>query len=455
MEDILISSGNRAKIAYFKNTKVAVYMQDAPPADKATTGTTGTVSAKGSPIVVANWGDDNDFPGMISKILAKDAELKELINTLVLYAMGKGVTAFFGTDIDDDGNPLLKPVKDLEVINFYKSRMVRKFLLEGYQDLFTFFNVFPEMIPTKDRTKIHTLQINEASHSRWAQMDDSGVLATVIHNKNWPSAKLGDPAETTIIPALDVYDPNIVQSVKDNKALRKWIFPVSYPTIGQTYYQLAHWDGLRVSGWLDIASKIPEFKKALLSNQMTIKYLIRIPNHYWPSAFAKWADMSEDVQNAKKKEKLQEINNALTDVENTGKSILNEVGYDPITKEKLPGWEIEVIDDKTKAGAFNEDSQEASAFKMRALGLDNSIVGNLMTGKSLSGGGGSDKRIAWNLFMAKIGPYRDIMIDPLMFVAEFNGWADKYPGFTLVYRDTVMETLDKAHQTSTPVNNAA
>lgn len=454
MDEILISTG-KTKIGLLKKHQVGVYMQaDAPPADKATTGTTGTVSTKDSALTPAFWGDDNDFPGSIKKILDGDAELKELINTLVLYSMGKGVIPFQETGIDDDGNPILKAIQDPEVRKFYKSRMVRKYLLEGYQDLYTFFNVFPEMIPTKDRSRIHGIYINEASHCRWEQMDDSGILKRVIHNKNWPNAKLNDPIETTVIPAIDVYDPDILKTLKEDKTKKKWIFPCSYPTIGQTYYQLAHWDGLRVSGWLEIAAKIPAFKKALLSNQMTIKYLIQIPNTYWPSAYKDWEDYDDKMRNQKKKEKLEEINKALTDVENTGKSILNEVGIDPVSKEKLPGWNIIVIDDKTKAGAFLEDSQEASAHKMRALGLDNAIVGNLMTG-GMGAGSGSDKRIAWNLFMAKIGPYRDIMMDPLMFAAEFNGWTEKYPGFTLAYRDTVMETLDKSHQTAKEVTNAA
>jgi len=453
MEDIIISSGS--KIALFKKHAVAVQMEDAPAADKATSGTVGTVTAKGtSGIVVAPWGDDNDFPGMIKKLLDKDAEMKELINTCVLYSMGKGLVPFQETGVDDDGNPVLIAIKDPGIRGYFKSRMVRKYLLEGFIDLFTFFNVFPELITTKDRSRIHGIYINEASHCRWEQMDDSGLLKKIIHNKNWPSPKLEDPTETTEIPAIDVYDTDIVKAVRENKALKKFIFPASYPTIGQTYYQLSHWDGLRVSGWLDIAAKIPEFKAALLKNQMTIKYLIRIPNNYWPSAFPNWHELDEPAQNEKKKQKLEEINKSLTDVENTGKSILNEVGYDPITKEKLPGWEIIVIDDKTKAGAFLEDSQEASAHKMRALGLDNAIVGNLMTG-GMGAGSGSDKRIAWNLYMAKIGPYRDIMTDPLMFIAEYNGWTEQYPGFTLGFRDTVMQTLDKDHQTAKQVINAA
>lgn len=452
MEDILFSS--QKNIGYLKKRGgIAVIMEtDSPAAAKTTTG---IIKGEASGVKVANWGDDNDFPRMIKKLLDKDAEMKELINTCVLFAMGGGVAPFQETGVNDDGASILTPIKDLAIREFYQSPMIEMYMLEGFQDLFTYFNVFPELITSKDRTQINSITINEAFDSRWEEMGDDGRLKRVIHNKNWPSPILTDPKETTYIPALDPYDRNIVKSVKENKAFTKFIYPVSYPTIGQTYYQLAHWDGLRVSGWLDIASKIPEFKAALLTNQMTIKYLIRIPNHYWLSVYPKWSDLDETQQAEKKKLKLNEINKSLTDVENTGKSILNEVGYDPMTKEKLPGWEIEVIDDKTKAGAFLEDSQEASAHKMRALGLDNSLVGNLMTGNGMGAGSGSDKRIAWNIYMAKIRPYRRIMLAPLLFAAEFNGWKDQFPGFRLGILDSIGQTLDNAHSTTKEVIGAA
>ena len=453
MSKELLFSNN---IAYLPGIKAAVRLENDDAASRSTTGKITSGMSGGSGIKVAKWGDDNNFPGMIRDILAKDAEMKELINTCVLYALGKGVTAFQETGVDAEGNPILKAINDPEIRAFYNSRMVKKYLHEGLIDLFTYFNVFPEMIPTKNRDKIHGIYVNEAFHCRWEEMGDDGVLKRVIHNKNWPNAKLTDTNETTLIRALDPYDLDILTSTKLDKSLTKWIYPVSYPTIGQTYYQVAHWDGLRVSGWLDIAAKIPEFKAAMLKNQMAIKYLIRIPNTYWPSKYPNWMELDEAQQLARKKETLMDINKSLTDVENSGKSILNEVGYDPITKEKLPGWEIDVIDDKTKPGQFLEDSQEASAFKMRALGLDNAIVGHLMTGKGMGAGSGSDKRIAWNLFITKIQPYRDIIADPLKFIAEFNGWTDKYPGFTLGFRDTVLQTLDKEHKTSgEAVNDAA
>ena len=446
MEEFIVSVPQN--IAFFPNHAAAVSMEG-EPGTKPTTGKVkeGT-STGGAKIKVAKWGDDNDFTGMIKKALVSDPEMQSLIDWKVRASVSLGLAVLQETDYDDDGNPMYKAIKDREILSWFQSRMVKRYIHEAFIDTYTFFNVFPELIPTRDRSRIHGIYLNEAMHCRWEQMGDDGRLSNIIHNKNWPNAKLEDPKETTLIPAIDPYDFDLVTKVRADKSLKKFIFPCSYPTIGQTYYQLAHWDGLRVSGWLEIAAKIPEFKKALLLNQMTIKYLIRIPNTYWPSKYKDWDKKNPADQTAAKKETMKEINEHLTDVKNTGKSILNEVGFDPITKEKLPGWEIVVIDDKTKPGAFNEDSQEASSFKMRALSLDNSLVGNLMTGKGMGAGSGSDKRLAFNIHMALLQPYRDIVLEPLMFAAEFNGWADKYPGFTLRFRDVLMQTLDVAHETS-------
>jgi hypothetical protein len=443
MDELLISQSG--SIAYMTGHNVAVAMQDGPPAAESTNGIILNQTNNTTAVKVANWGDDNNFPGMIKQLLGKDAEMKELINWCVRAAYGKGLVCVNTVDWDKDGNPIYEAIRDFNIINWFTSPQVRKYCIEAFIDLFTYFNVFPEIIPTRDRSKIYSIEIKEAIDCRWAQMGDDGKLKTVIFNKNWPAAKLDDPKQTTLIDAIDPYDYDIVAGVKANKALKKFIYPLNYPTIGSTYYQVAHWDGLRVSGWLDIAAKIPEFKTALLKNQMSIKYLIRIPNGYWPSVHKNWDTLTATKQSEIKKAKLEEINKSLTDVKNAGKSILNEVGIDPITKEKIPGWEILPIDDKTKPGAFLEDSQEASAHKMRALGLDPTL--------GMGAGSGSDKQLAWNIYLALIDPYREIVLDPLHFKAEFDGLKEQYPGFKLKFRDSIMETVNGHNQTVTEAVN--
>ncbi len=452
--DLLISEDGLT--AYMPAHSIAVSMEggSAPAADA----TTGTVLTPLTTNInsIAYWGDDNNFPQMIQALLGADAEMTKLIDWCVRASMGKGITILNVIDWDDDGLEVYKPITDPDITSWFYSRGVRNYYHKAFIDLFTFFNVFPELIPTKDRSKIYSIGTNQAMHCRWAQMGTDGKLKTVIHNKNfgtYGSVNLNDPNQTAIIPAVDPLAFNLVDKVRADKSLVKFIYPVNYPTIGRTYYQVAHWDGLRVSGWLGIAAQIPAFKTALLKNQMTIKYLIKIPNTYWPSVYKSWDTMGDAARTDAKKAKLAEINNILTNTANAGKSILNEVGFDPVTKLPLPGWDIVVIDDKTKAGAFLEDSQEASAHKMRALGLDNSLVGALETGKKMGGGSGSDKLQAWNIFTALISPYRDIVLDPLYFCAEYAGWKDKYPNLTIAFRDTILQTQSINSQVTQEIIN--
>lgn len=448
MEDILFSKSETTTIAYMSAHGVAVEMEvPKPPAAQPTTGTIIQLNVSGGPLRVAYWGLNNDFPNEVRRDLHKDAEMLELINRRVLTAYGKGIVCLNEIDRTPDGEPIYEAIKDWNVVNWYRSPQTRKYCMEGFLDLFTFSNVFPELITTRDRSQIYSVGVNEAMHCRWQLMDDDGKLKTVIHNKNWPWGRLDDPYQTTILPAIDPYDYDIVNTVKQDKSLKKFIYPLNYPSIGQTYYQVSNWNALRVSGWMAIAAKVPEFMLALMVNQMTIKYLIRIPNAYWPSVFKNWDKYSETVQNEKKKEKLAEINKSLTDAKNAGKSILNEVGIDPVTKEKIPGWEIVVIDDKTKPGAYIPTSAEASSHKMRGLGIDPTLPGTLDTGSGMSGTG-SDKQLAWNIDLATIDLYREIILDPLYFKAKFDdGIMKKWPGFTLKFRDSIMETVN-GHNTN-------
>jgi hypothetical protein len=35
-----------------------------------------------------------------------------------------------------------------------------------------------------------------------------------------------------------------------------------------------------------------------------------------------------------------------------------------------------------------------------------------------------------------------MLLEPLDFVAEYNGWKERYPGLTFKFRDTILTTLD-------------
>jgi len=395
----------------------------------------------------ANWGDDNLFPQTIIELASKSTELPSLLEWKARAAQGKEVLPFTRKWDVAKGKMIDEFVDDPEILAFLSSIQTKRYLREAYNDFFWFWNVFPDMIKSTGGDKIAYIGTHDASHCRWGLQDDKGVVKECFISPNWKGGKV-KRENALVLKTIDPYNWNAVEDLKANAALKRFVYPISYPSPGKTYYQLATWDGFRTSGWMAIAQNIPIFKAAIMKNQMHIKYLIKIPSNYWATAYEGWEDKTEEQKNACKVEKLTQINEKLTNVENAGKSILNEVGYDA-DGNILPGWAIEVIDDKLKEGAYLEDSQEASAHLMRSLGLDDTLIGKGPGKGGMGGGSGSDKRVALNIYCALQNPYRDVVLEPFAFAAQYNGWMDTYPTLTFKTIEVEIETLDKSHSTST------
>jgi hypothetical protein len=54
----------------------------------------------------------------------------------------------------------------------------------------------------------------------------------------------------------------------------QFAYPVFYRSFNKSYYHLSVWNGIRQSGWLGIANKVPQLKQVIMKNQMTIKYRV-------------------------------------------------------------------------------------------------------------------------------------------------------------------------------------
>src|SRR5690606_18722927 len=206
---------------------------------------------------------------------------------------------------------------------------------------------------------------------RWSKQDKNGVITKCYVNANWPDAKTSDDSTITY-PVIDPYSTERIEDVRNSKDVR-FIYPISYPSPGKVYYQLSKWHGFIVSGWADIARSIPQAKKSMMKRVLSAKYVIRIPINYWPAIYPDWRDLTTDQRLEKKKLKLKEINDQLTGMENSGKTILNEFGKD-IQGLDIPAWEIKEIESTSKSGENLEDSREASEHLMRAVGVDPTLV---------------------------------------------------------------------------------
>lgn len=423
-EDIVIDGD----VGFIFSKGVSIYMETSKAKAKPTSP---VLKETTSSDIIAPWGDGNDFAQRIIKLAWANAEIPTLIDNKVRVTYAKGVFAARVIGHDKNANEILEVIQDPEITKWFRKSNFDKYLLEALTDFYWFLNVFPELIISRDRSKIVQISVNAAENCRWERMDQStGFSKHLYVNANWPNAKATDK-ETTKIVALDPYSIDKVEELREASNLYKVIYPVSYPTPGKTYYQLAHWDAFRSSGWMEVAALIPKYKLSKMKNRMSLKYHIEVPYEYWVKKYKDW-ETKPDLKEKRKQDESAALNKFLTDVENTGKSIMTEFGIDKHSGKELPGWKITSLEQKSDGTGLNEDAQEASAYLMRALGVDPAIVG-AGPGKNIGAGSGSDKRVAFNIYVSLLQTYRDAILEPLKFVADYNGWYEKYDE-NLVFR---------------------
>lgn len=390
---------------------------------------------------VVPWGDANDFPQQVLRRGRMSTILPRALQWQSNLISGKVIP--FQVSYDDTGNEVLQHVKDPEINAFLDSRHFKRYQRESANDIFWFLNIFPELILSKNRQKITHLLPNEAAYCRWETQNLSGICEHVYLNANWGLNGAAHSPETHKIRALDPLEFDLVGWTREkHSSTFKFIYPSSYPTPGNTFYQLAHWDGIRSSGWLDVLENVPALKKSLFENQMTIKYHIQIPREYWENEYGKqWADADADTRDGIRVEKMRAINKRLVGAKNSGIAIATEFGVSAIDGKTMEGWKIEALPDKLKDGAYLADNMEATAHLLYALGLDPTLVG--FASKEMgSRSGGSDKRESLLIYMTQLEPYRDVLYEPLDFVAEFNGWKKRYPTLEFRSKKTLLTTLD-------------
>jgi len=85
------------------------------------------------------------------------------------------------------------------------------------------------------------------------------------------------------------------------------------------------------------------------------------------------------------------------------------------------------------------------------LDLDPTLVGD-SPGKNMGSGSGSDKRVAFNAKVALLNPHRELLLEPLYFIAEYNGWKAKYPRLEFKFIEVELETLDKGKTSKEVIN---
>jgi hypothetical protein len=400
---------------------------------------------------VIPWGLGNDHPQQVIKKVSQSPETLSLLEFYYTALYGDGLVAEVPSgQTDKHGNMLYKTCNEPEILDWIELSNLPEWFFEACMDATYFGNTFEELIKSKDSRFITQINHQESAFARYRQRTDSGIITDVIMNANWPQATADDEYSVPV-SLIDRYDALRIEKVRASNKM-KFMHPVSFSSPGKVDYQSPGWQSILESAWYDVSISVPLYKKALMRNQMTIKYHIEVPFGFWVT-HAKWRlekdwmEMPPEEKKALQKVILDEMNEFLSNIDNTGKSFISTYGINPHDGKEVEGVKIKTIDDKLKDGAYLEDSQEASAHIIRSLGLTPAVVGHF-TGKGMGAGSGSDARIHMNILNNRLAPRRHSMIQPLEFVARFNGWKDKWPGFRWRAKEITLETLDKSHQTT-------
>jgi hypothetical protein len=382
------------------------------------------------------WGDSNNLPAEIIEKIGKSPQLITGLGFLINLGYGDGVQVVKRSY--DKGTVKFVPNLDNKEINeFFDNNDINHYLWEQLLDLNYFYNAFPEIILNRESPqsrKIVELNHKEADFSRWGYVEDNvgeitkHVYSAKFHDGEDPSKKeefVVSDVLSSQNPTLDLKrkigrEPRRDGKTKDDKVYR-YIIPLNFPSPGRLYYKTAPWYSVFESGWYDLAIAIPKFKKALMSNQMTIKYHIELSEDYFELIFKEEGITDDKKKQARIALEYKNFEEYLKGSENSGKSVISKVKYFADGREKRM-IKFNVVDNKLKDGAYIEDSEEVSNILSYSLGVHQSLIGST-PGKNKTING-TEARELFIIKQQLMKMYRDRLLMPLYIVKAINKWPD-------------------------------
>lgn len=335
-----------------------------------------------------------------------------------------------------------------EVFRFLIENNYINSVQEWAMDIVTFYEGYSEFVFGRGVNKIVQINPVESTNSRLSVANEStGEIEYHGYSVKWHE---GNPDDVKVTKLIDRRAPirdlrikrGLALNMKGKKDVPKderYILQLMQPTPGRYYNGKPYWWAIFESGWFDIAVAIPKFKKALLKNQMTLKYHIEILNTFWPKLFIQKGVNKDDAKAVKscRTRFLSDLDKFLSSEENAGKSFVSEFEYDKIKNFELHDITIKSIESFIKGGEYLEDSQEVTNVICYAMEIHPSIIG--ASGKTGSING-TEARELFIIKQAMMKPIRDLLVLPLYIAKDINGW-DKDLHF--VIPNIMLTTLDK------------
>lgn len=388
---------------------------------------------------IQKWGDDNLWPTHAREKIEKSTTAYPLIARMVGMMYGKGLT--YWREVRE-GNQIKYDFSLIpEVDEFLLNNDIQYLMLERLMDYKFFGNIFAEFILSNDRKQITNIFHKEAEFSRFGTIDKSAFrIKNLMYAGNWDESP--EPAPIPFLNRRDKNKAYIQKTFKENK----FAIHSCLPSPGRSLYARPPHSGIfEKDGWLDFANSIPVLMNKVNQDAFDIKYHIQVPYEYWGRTVKEWDSLDQDKREEIIDTKLSEMADFLKDNKET--AFITHYATDEITGKKTSGWEITVLDDKSKKDKYLTSVQEADTQVARAIGVDMSMAGIQSQISSNGAGSGSDKRVGYTNMIALSHADTLQITEPLRLVQYYNDWdKDIRFGFIHDFPTTLNDNSDGVEQ---------
>lgn len=402
---------------------------------------------------VIPWGIDNLLPNHLLKRIAENDIVSANIkfNRDICFGLGPKLIRVIArkngkiTDYEE--------VTDGPEFEFFERNDIPLFMLQQLTDMVEFYNAWSELRYDSKKPEIRTIRHREAVFSRFSKVDGHGSINYHYYCSKWDK----NPSQKDIVctRVLDEFDAlTDLQMFYANR--QRLVYSAYMPSPGHPYYSRPEWYSIFNSGWYDHSNMVPKLKKAILKNQLGVKYIIYITEEYLKDVYRREGIDENDREAVKERlDKLKkDFCDYLSGETNANKAILSMKQLLPMASGSSAEqkW-IEIIPVKNdmKGGEYIDDTESTANIICYAMGVHSALIG-ATPGKNNNSLGGSNARELFLMKQALMKPIVDRTMRVLKIIKEYNKW-DKDVMITIPeYIFTTLDQNKSGKQESTNTN---
>ena len=448
--------GSKTAVVTLNKTYDAGFIEDGVDTPIEVTPASGSEDGVPKEVEFMPFGSNNNLPLEIMKKIGDNTIVGSNVEFKANLACGAGLVV--GKKEQTEGGKMefreLSRSDVPAVFEFLENCNYSRVMQEIANDMVVFGDSFVQLCLGRSAddevSGVATLLHREMCFSRVSKQDEK-TRKILYHGYSSLFGKEASPEDVVVTPLLSrknpLYDLRVRQGILPSpetgetvcEKAANYVMSLNLPVPGRYYYNRPYWWSIFLD-WYEFSCAIPKFKKALIQNQMVLKYHVSVNSGFYAKLYKSQGipDSDPKKQAAAKKKFLQNLDEFLSGAENAGKSFVSAFDYDKVNKYQVDDIVIKPIESFIKGGEYIEDSEEATNVICNTMGVHPSLKG-ASPGKSKNING-TEARELFIIAQVLFTPIREMMVLPLYLVKELNGW-DKALEFRV--SNMMLTTLDK------------